>query len=454
MQFVLSVSAFLFEFRFYALQSINCLFRDFHMNDSYTFLFFMGITIMVFPMTLLVRLTLKLKPNFLLAAECRQARNEYNAIARKSYTGFWHEGWVKEHQTTPALMSCIQVFVFYLLQIDMYYLLSMLKCIQVGTDDMGLPIKLMNTDVRVNCDSESYKKLYAVAIACSVLFGGFSTFGFVIYMGYYRFRRFEDDFQAVWSFMFLGLKESLWFWNLIIIFRKILMILIVSFLKYQISLYCYVWIMMGWTWVEYEKKPFIDQDFNQLSTVFNIVLIVSGNVGMTFEVIDDALSEKLLDFFNVLIIVISITLFIWKCSRMFIMRYMEVRAEARKEFMEDVDEKHIEEEMAKRHKEEVEHDKRKEDEERAVLEKIQKEMRAAAAAAAGSFSKISDFDAAGIDTSSNHGGDQFANMMDNFFDASRRRDDDDERRSAVSKKTSFVKRRIPNACPEGSAALY
>ena len=153
MQIVLSVSAFLFEFRFYALQSINCLFRDFHTNDSYAFLFFMGITIMVFPMTLLVRLTLKLKPDFLLASECRQARNEYNAIARKSYTGFWHEGWVKEHQTTPVLMSCIQVFVFYLLQIDMYYLLSMLKCIQVGTDDMGLPINLMNTDVRVNCDS-------------------------------------------------------------------------------------------------------------------------------------------------------------------------------------------------------------------------------------------------------------------------------------------------------------
>jgi hypothetical protein len=113
---------------------------------------------------------------------------------------------------------------------------------------------------------------------------------------------------------------------------------------------------------------------------------------------------------------------------MFIIRYMEVRADARRQYVEDVDEKEIEIEMAKRHQEEMAFDKRREDEERAALEKIQNEMRIAAAAAAGSFtapSGFEDFDVAAAKITNR--GDQFSNMLDNFFDASSRRDGVDVR---------------------------
>ena len=443
MRVVLNIAAFLFEFRFYSLHAVNCLFREFNMNDSYAFLLFVGITLMVIPMIFLVKFVLRMKPRFLLSRECGQHRDEFNAIARKSYTGFWHEGYVKEHLNTAVVMSCVQIFVFYLIQIDMYYLLSMLQCVKVGTDDLGHPVMLMNTDVRVNCNSDSYNKLFAFAITCAIILGGGATFGFFTYMGYYRYRRYEDDFQAVWSFMSLGLKEDLWFWNCSIIFRKIMHVLIVSFLKYPISLYCYVWTMMVWSWVEYEKKPYIDQDFNQLSTVFNLVLVFSGNMGMTVMVVDSDMTLMILDFLNVAVIVGSMLLFVWKCSRMFILRYMEVRAEARREFVDDIDEKEIEGELQKRHDEEAAADKQREEDERQSLEKIQKEMRAAAAAAAGTYSKnpdFDDFDEVGLDKDGDNAGktDTFSSMMDQFYDADRRGDD---KRSTVSKsddRASFV----------------
>jgi hypothetical protein len=158
------------------------------------------------------------------------------------------------------------------------------------------------------------------------------------------------------------------------------------------------------------------------------------------------MSEMVLDSLNVLIVLISISLFVWKCSRMFIMRYMEVRADARRQYVEDVDEAQIEIEMAKRHQEEMAFDKRREDEKRTALEKIQNEMRIAAAADARSFtapSGFEDFDVAAAKITNR--GDQFSNMLDNFFDASSRRDRNDDRRSNLSKnddRASFVPGRL------------
>jgi len=268
------------DFRFYTVLASNCFFRSLGFQDSDLSLVYAGLFGLIIVIIVLVRCILWVFPRAMLSTDAGIHRDEtLEALKAADTQG---RNVLREHELPSIAVIATQIFVFFLLQSASYYTFAVFPCQNIDFGN-NVTARLLVNDFSVSCTSESYLRVKNFATFMAVFYSLLIPAAVFAAIGYSKYR-YDAYHKLYMSFLTLGIKDDRWWWLGIVVMRKILLVLSLSFGSTPLDMYLYTWIMTGYTWAAYKLRPYKNDRHNKLELTLCIVTVLTANIAMAIQV--------------------------------------------------------------------------------------------------------------------------------------------------------------------------
>ena len=177
---------------------------------------------------------------------------------------------------------CVNMFAMYQTLITQSTVV--LQCSTFETEN-GVQRSYLNVDMSIPCDSNGNHKFRTAAMLCAIVYGfGIPT---AFFFGYkFMNGRIGKPALTRMMFMFLigGYKQDFWFWQAVIMVRKMVLVLIIVFVgeNTQLQSYCGMWAMsvalIAQIWFQPNSKP----EFNLVEALSLAIITITLNLGLLY----------------------------------------------------------------------------------------------------------------------------------------------------------------------------
>eukprot|EP00744_Colponema_vietnamica_P006738 GILI01009767.1.p1 GENE.GILI01009767.1~~GILI01009767.1.p1 ORF type:complete len:1515 (+),score=236.61 GILI01009767.1:494-4546(+) len=310
----LAIVGVIADFRFYVLQSTNCVvsrlgLTSLHMSVIYS----IGFIIFTALVALGTGLIVHRWPEYLMSQEsiaAREGRLEvHNAIAALATSGRRRRDkvaergviYIKEHTKKAITAAAAQVVVVFLIQVVAITSFQLFDCQTIETSE-GTE-SYVRSDMTVSCTSGVYNTVIGYATFVAIIVSG--VFPLTAILGIAAARRhFSNDSYRLWTCTITyGVKDMCFFYQGMIIVRRILCICAIVFANYPLDSYMMVWALTIFTALTAFIQPFEYPLHNRYETIASASTIVSGNICYLFRVVSDSTSQGILAALLIIILV-------------------------------------------------------------------------------------------------------------------------------------------------------
>eukprot|EP01012_Entosiphon_sulcatum_P004582 TRINITY_DN11848_c0_g1_i1.p1 TRINITY_DN11848_c0_g1~~TRINITY_DN11848_c0_g1_i1.p1 ORF type:complete len:1848 (-),score=223.38 TRINITY_DN11848_c0_g1_i1:175-5718(-) len=163
---------------------------------------------------------------------------------------------------------------------------KMIRCVsyRIGQDESDMAtITVLIDDMSVDCTTSLHRRYERVAMLCMVAFGLGLPGAFVgMYLWFSRVRGLAET-QRTFAFLVADYKVKRWYWECIVTLRKLLIVLIVVFLR-DARLQCYagMWTMCTNLAVQWRGRPFLNPLFDKLEGLSLCILTITLNLQLLY----------------------------------------------------------------------------------------------------------------------------------------------------------------------------
>ena len=268
---------------FGGVASVDCLLRYYGRNHSLLFTIYMMLPLVSLAMAAgmfgVVRF-LKMQPVI-----SKKLRDEIEADL-KNFAGAQSGVLLRRYPLYMVLITtfCVSMFTFY--QTLITQSTSVLRCaehvVKTGVTEYYLKI-----DYSFKCESPEKHSFRNVALLCAIGYGFGVPIAFVV--GYLIINgRVAGAEQTKLMFMFLigGYKEKYWFWQAVIMIRKMILVLIVVLIDNNSVLQAYsgMWVMSIALMVQLWFQPCEKDEHNLVEALSLAIITVTLNLGLLYFV--------------------------------------------------------------------------------------------------------------------------------------------------------------------------
>eukprot|EP00754_Rhynchopus_humris_P003774 Rhum_TRINITY_DN11960_c0_g1::Rhum_TRINITY_DN11960_c0_g1_i1::g.48312::m.48312 len=201
------------------------------------------------------------------------------------------------------ILIVVGVVVFFLLyQMLAIQSSSMISCTTLKTDadENGRNIQeikqesFMKTDMKVSCDSSTYKGMKAMATSFLLVYGLGVPMLLCRAVIDYRKHHSEQATQMVFTFFVGGFKGKMFkFWQCVVMLRKLCVVVALAFVNAATNaseashaertrVYVLIWILTFFLFLQVRFKPYLSGTHNLAETVAQFVLVATLNIGLLF----------------------------------------------------------------------------------------------------------------------------------------------------------------------------
>jgi hypothetical protein len=177
---------------------------------------------------------------------------------------------------------CVNMFAIYQTLITQSTVV--LQCRTFYVDD-GVQASYLDVDMSIPCDASGNHKFRTAAMLCAIVYGFGIPAGF--FFGY-KFMNGRIGKPALTNMMFMfligGYKAEYWYWQVVIMVRKMILVLIIVFIgdNTQLQSYCGMWTMsvalIAQIWFQPNDKP----EFNLVEALSLAIITVTLNLGLLY----------------------------------------------------------------------------------------------------------------------------------------------------------------------------
>jgi len=167
--------------------------------------------------------------------------------------------------------STLLVFLFILHPTLTQQIFQIFQCSQYGNQHF------LSVDLSISCDGDEYQRWRAAAIGMILLYVvGIPAVGFSIVF-YYRKHLDDPTVKQRFKFLYEGYAKNVYFWEFVIIVRKVVLVAIVVFLQTQNfrSVLAGIWLLIFALLVHVWASPFQSRFLEILETMALFVLLAT-----------------------------------------------------------------------------------------------------------------------------------------------------------------------------------
>jgi hypothetical protein len=281
------------DFRFYTVLASNCFFRHLGLHDPDIALVYVAFFGLVLVITVLAWATMRLFPRAMLSSDAAVHRVEAlaelnrlrNINADRPHIAARYAR-LEEHKLVPVFLVSLQIFVFFTIQSSSYYTFAIFQCRDLDYGSQGI-FSFMTNDYSVDCKSDYYgtMRIFATVFAFVWTLVLPSAVGAAIA---YSRMNFHDSYHRLYtSFLTLGVNQDRWYWMTVVVLRKVILVVALSFVSEPVDMYVFAWVSTLFTLLAHTQQPFEKTHHNQLDMVLSLDVVISANIAMAMRVISD-----------------------------------------------------------------------------------------------------------------------------------------------------------------------
>ena len=266
---------------FSGVASMDCILRYYGQDYSLIFIIYMMLPVMSLVMAVgvfaVVR-SLKLRPVISKKLE------EEIAEERKNFPGSKLVNLEREYPLYMILITTFCVSMFTLYQTLITQSTSVLQCKDVETAP-GQVEHFLLVDFSIKCTSSNDHPFRTAAYLCAIGYGFGIPISFVFGYKLLNGRIAKPELTKL-MFMFLigGYKEKYWFWQAVIMIRKMILVLIIVFIGNNTKLqsYCGMWVMSIALVMQIWFQPCEKDEHNLVEALSLAIITVTLNLGLLY----------------------------------------------------------------------------------------------------------------------------------------------------------------------------
>eukprot|EP00744_Colponema_vietnamica_P003503 GILI01005362.1.p1 GENE.GILI01005362.1~~GILI01005362.1.p1 ORF type:complete len:817 (-),score=131.55 GILI01005362.1:71-2521(-) len=335
----LGLIAVVADFRFYGLHTTACILSRSNLNLQHiSLLYSTGFIMVTILVTVAVGGILRYKPYILMCKEAVAAREARlsmtEAILKLRYRGRHVDGLAemlkpKEHKKSALLMTSMQVCVLFLLQPVAITTFQLFDCVEV-VSSTGTNQYLRN-DMRVACDSSAYEHYYGFAVFIVIVIALLLPMAVVFGIALARRHMGMESFRLWSGTMTYGLKDSAFFYQGMVITRRIFCVCAIVFSNYPIDAYAVVWVLTAFVGIQSFIQPYVLPEHNRYECLATSSVIISGNLAFLFQVASNDQERDIIT--AILLLLLSVTIgylafvLLWTPVTIFYAEYQKSRIE-------------------------------------------------------------------------------------------------------------------------------
>eukprot|EP00658_Telonema_sp_P-2_P020319 TRINITY_DN18037_c0_g1_i5.p1 TRINITY_DN18037_c0_g1~~TRINITY_DN18037_c0_g1_i5.p1 ORF type:complete len:763 (-),score=154.72 TRINITY_DN18037_c0_g1_i5:170-2458(-) len=340
------------DLKVYTIGFVNCLFTDIDVTAAYIALIYSALPLVAFLVGGISMVIVRYKPNILCSQEViaervesrerfistkrstvdsaallrNRRRNDrevsaFGKTAKKAKVTPVSEsmpddelakGWyVKSHHRKGLSLVTIQVIIFFLYQSISIAVFQMFDCISIQTEG-GKDASYLRADMRVRCDDAFFGHISSYASFVALMFAFVLPVLCTIGIGLARKRYSLNSYRLYTSMVTFGTRDSAFFWQGLVMFRKILIICFVVFASHPIDGYLTVWVVTLSIALTSYINPYTDPLHNRQEIASLASVALSGNLGYLFKTVDSPEVHDVVSYILVAIVVITVLYFMWE----------------------------------------------------------------------------------------------------------------------------------------------
>ena len=340
------------DLKVYTIGFVNCLFTDVDITAAYIALIYSALPLLAFLVGAISMAIVRYKPNILCSqeviAERLEARERFISTRRstvdsaallrnkrrndREVSAFGKtakkvkvapisesmteeelaKGWyVKSHHRKGLSLITIQVIIFFLYQSISIAVFQMFDCISIQSDG-GKDASYLRADMRVRCDDAFFGHISSYASFMALMFAVVLPIVCTVGIGLARKRYSLNSYRLYTSMVTFGTRDSAFFWQGFVMFRKILIICFVVFASHPIDGYLAVWVITISIALTSYITPYTDPLHNRQEIASLASVALSGNLGYLFKTVNSPEIHDVVSYILVAIVVITVIYFMWE----------------------------------------------------------------------------------------------------------------------------------------------
>jgi hypothetical protein len=184
-----------------------------------------------------------------------------------------------------AFVTTVTVFIYLMFQTVVSHCIEALLCRAVDTGDPLTPqVKFLQQDSRVMCAGTTYERHVAAALWGIFVYGALLPMSTMSWVLFTAGRQGWFTANEHFSFMIRGFRLRMWFWEFIIILRKVLVRLILATIQDPLlQALAGIWTMTGLFILHAYAGPYVRALHNRIEGLALLTFVVTLNVGLLFQ---------------------------------------------------------------------------------------------------------------------------------------------------------------------------
>jgi len=176
------------------------------------------------------------------------------------------------------LLSSLMAVMWMTYQATVFHFMELLPCREFVVDTLGMTQSYLAVDLSVDCGSASYRS-FRVGMGFLAFTYGFGVpLGFVL--GHTLYTR-QAHHSQITRFMLLGLRAQVWWWQGLVMLRKLLLITVVVFItEPPIDTYLFMWSLIIFLVTHVYVRPYVSKAHNHLETFGFAITICTCNLAL------------------------------------------------------------------------------------------------------------------------------------------------------------------------------
>jgi cbb3-type cytochrome oxidase subunit 3 len=185
----------------------------------------------------------------------------------------------------PLFTTIAVIFLFIIYQTIVTQCIDAFRCEELSTGSSGTPpLKILRRDARIDCNSLVYQRHVSAAMYGLFFYGAALPLGGMTLV--LRTALKDGWFVANGTFAFLirGFRLRFWFWEFVIVFRKVLIRVLLSAVEdATLQALLGIWSLTGLFLIHAYTRPYVRSLHNHAESLGLMTLVVTLNIGLLFR---------------------------------------------------------------------------------------------------------------------------------------------------------------------------
>ncbi len=209
-----------------------------------------------------------------------------------------------------ALVMMVLLFLIYQTMVSLS--IGGMRC-RIIIGDASRPfLRVLHSDVRIDCDAPQYPTDFAMAIFGVGIYGfGIPALAMILVLHHARRKGWEDAYKR-FTFIIGGYKLRCWFWEVVILARKVALLLLLSTVHDPtLQALLGIWVLMVAFVLNIRNQPFVKRVLNKTETLALLTQVITLNVGLFQSIAGGASCTSFCLVVSVFLIAINCAVFVY-----------------------------------------------------------------------------------------------------------------------------------------------